>query len=361
MKPIRIFDVDFNLLTEIDNYKSLIVKRNFRTYGQIIITINMNLKDTEYLQTENYILVGNDTNKFGIIKARNIQLTEDGMRSEILTITAYTTDYLFTQRLTYASDTDDINSNAETVIKHYLENNVTNPVDANRKFTEFTLKADQSRGIIVDWSSRFKNLSDELKKISYVSDMGIECSFNGSGIDIDVIESVDKTISSGNPILFSYEYDNIANQNLNENNQFYKNFAYVGGSGTGSSRVIQTVGTGVGIERIETFVNQPSLSDPGELTTKGEQSLMQFNKTFNLDSQILNQGPFEYEVDWNLGNKVTTVNKKWNVQRDVIITSVTEIYENNRRTINVSFGDDPESITKLIKDKFENVENEVIK
>ncbi|WP_281168138.1 Gp37-like protein [Desulfoscipio gibsoniae] len=55
-------------------------------------------------------------------------------------------------------------------------------------------------------------------------------------------------------------------------------------------------------------------------------------------SEVLTNGFFQYEVDWDSGDLVTVQNKAWNLTMDTRITEVEETYETGGFKLNVTFG-----------------------
>lgn len=357
MAILKIFDKTLTKLTEIETYKSFIFTRRLRKYGEFKIEININLPNTEYLQKGNFVLLDDRTNIFGIIKHREIKLDEQGQISEVLMITGYTLDYVFNQRV--IKGTDNITGDAETVMKHYIDVCVTNPVDTNRKIDLFTLTTNQNRGVSLTWEERYTQLDKVQTDISYASDIGVVCDYNETEILIDIYEITDKTEGSLTPVIFAVEFDNIKSQSLIDSDIGYKNYAYAAGTGSDPTRIISETGTTeTGLDRYETFFSF-NVSTSVELDNLSEQKLLTFPKTFALDSQILKRAPFIYLVDWDIGDKVTVKNTKWGVETDRIITEVQEVYENGQFNIFVTFGDSPTDIINQINSRFINPDNDV--
>ncbi|SKC62630.1 siphovirus ReqiPepy6 Gp37-like family protein [Maledivibacter halophilus] len=355
MKPVRIFTPSIELLAEIDNYESLIFTRKYLKYGEFQLTVNKHKQNTRYLEKGNMILLGNDSNKIGIIRHREINLNEQGKASETLLIKGYTIDHLFTQRIILPppeSDHDSIKGNAETVIKHYIKNSIVNALDTNRNISFLNILPNKNRGINLSWKSRYKNLSEEIQEICSISDIGIKTNLNHETkkIDIDIYEGRDLTINQtvNSPVIFSYEFDNIKTQHYVDSDIGYKNYGYVGGRGEGADRQIVETGKAAGIDRIETFIDARDITTIEELQTRGNQKLAETPQIKTLEGEILTYGPFKYEKDFDLGDKVTVQNKSWNLTIDVRITEVTEVYEADGFKLEVNFGSNiPTFIDKI--------------
>ena len=362
MKPIRIFNNNLTLLAELDNYENMIVNRKFYSYGKLELNININKQNTEYLQKGNIIMVGNDKNKIYIIKQIKINLDQQGKGTETLNVLANYMSSLFLNRICIPkalSEFDAVTDKSETVIKHYIENNITNATDTDRNISILNLLADQARGTTIAWSARYTNLMTELNKISIFDDVGIECSLNYATkeIDIDVLPVVDHTSTSLNPVIFSYEYGNIETQEYINSDIDYKNVAIVGGNGEGASRLIEEVGTDTDLNRVEIFVDARDLSTG--LFEYGKQLLSETPLIETLEGQILKSGPFEYEVDFDLGSKVTIQNKKWDVELDSIISEITESYEVSGFKLECVFGNSVVELGDKINKKFSDLSKTV--
>jgi hypothetical protein len=359
MKPIRIFDQSLSLIAEIDDYESLQYTRRLYTYGEFEININYNKQNAEYLQRNNIILVGSDLNKLGIIKHIEIGISEDGKGSETVKAIGYTLDYLFTDRIilpTAGNSHDAITDDAETVIKHYIANCITSPLDSDRDIAFFNLKANLSRGIAVAWQARYTNLSEDMQAILTTVGYGLDIRLNTATtkIDIDLLIGADKTYTSPNPVIFSHEFDNIESQVYVESEIGNKNVAYVGDAETGTSRTVTEVGTSTGINRKEIFVDAKDLTTG--LADRGAQELAQYPLVQTFEGGILTYGVFEYEFDWDLGDTVTIQNKKWGVTMDAKITEVKEIYEVDGFNLEAVFGNNIPSFTDILKARLKRKE-----
>lgn len=338
--------------------------RRFHTFGEFELRINRYKNNTDKLQKGNIISL--DNKKAGIIKHREIALDENGKASENWLIKGFTLEYVFTQRITKPPTGlayDSINSDAESVIKHYIDVNIVNPIDINRKIDVLELTANQNRGKSIDWKSRYKILAEELEKISLNSELGLKMELDIANLKwvFDVYEGKDLTTaqSTNPPVIFSYDFDNIKTQHYVDSDIGYKNFGYVGGQGEGINRTIVEVGNDTGIDRIETFIDARDLDT--NLTQRGEQKLNELQSVKTLEGQVLTYGPFIFEKDWDLGDLVTVQNKGWGVTMDTRITEVKEIYEPAGFQLEVVFGNKIPTLIDKIKQNLDQVSGEITK
>ncbi len=164
-----------DLLAEIDNYESLLFTRRWHEVGEFELRINRHKRHTELLQRGNLVMLGASRNKVGIIRHREIALDEGGKASETWLVKGIALKGVALQRIVVPSVNDShdrASGAAETVMKHYVNNHIVNPVDVKRKIDMLALAVDQQRGSQISWESRFKNLADDLIEISKASGLG---------------------------------------------------------------------------------------------------------------------------------------------------------------------------------------------
>lgn len=369
-QPIRILTTDFEWLGEIDDYESLQFTRRSQKAGEFELHINVNKNLTETLQKDNLIYLS--SRKVGIISYR--QLSQDG--KDTLTIRGTTLHGLMSRRVTIppvGQGYDRIKDNAETVLKHYVLNNVINPVDVSRIIPNLEVAPDQKRGIVVDYQSRLKQLDTELGDISNVSEIGWEITLDleRQKFIFDVFESRDLTTEQSTlpPVIFSVDFDNIQSHTFTDSSVGYKNAAYVGGQGEEEERRIITIGTTSGFERYETFVDARDVAETesveteegftdvpipeseinAQLIDRGNKELKDLDKIVSFESEILTYGPFVYEQDWDLWDIVTVQDKKLGLTLNTHIPEIKEIYEVGGFRLEATFGNTIPTLIEKIK------------
>lgn len=364
MKPIRIIDRDFNLLSEIDDYESLLWTRRWYRPGEFELCINLNKQNTRTLQKENIVLFGE---KAGIIRHREISLDENGKGGETLVIKGSSLSSLIGRRITLPPEGeayDVINSNAENIIKHYVDVNCINPIDINRKISGLIIAANQNRGINLKYQSRLKQLDEELEKISQISGLGWDVlpDIKNKLFVFDISEGKDLTSNQtiNNPVMFSIDFDNIKSQSFIDSDLNYRNQAYIGGQGEGVGRSIVEVGEELqGLDRYEVFIDARDIENDADLPNRGQQKLLEMLKLRSFESEILTKGTFEYEKDWNLGDIVTVQNRKWGITMEARVTEIKEIYEPNGFKLEATFGNTIPTLIDKIKSEIQVISPEL--
>lgn len=377
MQPIRIISPDFQLLGEIDNYESMLPVFSFHGVGSIELRINRYKKYVEHLIKNNIIMI--NPKKAFIIKHREIELDENGKITENWLIKGLALKAVIGQRITVPPSTtayDNKQGDAETVMKHYIDTNVVNPLDPKRKIENVIIAPNQNRGSSISWQSRFKNLAEEISSISLNTGLGWDIYIDTKLKKwvFDVVEGKDLTVnqSENPPVIFSPQFDSLKQLAYTESELNFKNAAYVGGQGEGADRRIVEIGTNTNLERHEIFIDARDVKEKDEddqplpeqtivqnLTDRGQQQLNELLHEEYLEGQILTMSPFKYEVDYNLGDIVTVQNKDWLVTMDTRITEIKEIYESTGYRIEAVFGNDRPTLIKKIKQELSQISNEV--
>lgn len=353
--PIRILSPQFEPLGEIDNYESLQFIRRFFKVGEFELHININKKYTNKLQENNLIMLGNAVNKVGIIMHRENGFDENGEETDQLIVKGPTLNGITQRRLTMPDTTgyDRINDNAETIMKHYVNNNIVNPVDPARKISNVSISTDIKRGIQVPWQTRFEVLSDVLNQIGEWCNLGwdVILDITNQKWVFDVYEG--RNLTSGQsilpPVTFSTDFENVKSQHFIDSALNYKNVAYAGGQGEEEERLILQVGEISGFDRIETFIDCSQAADSIELTTQGQQKLDELKKIKSFEVKILPEGSFIYEKDYDLGDIVTAQSLKWGITMDARIIELKEIYEVDGFNLDATFGTNIPNLYTIIK------------
>jgi hypothetical protein len=381
MKPIRILTPVLDLLAEIDDYESLLFTRRWHEVGEFELRINRYKRHTELLQRGNLIMLGSHRNKVGIIKHRGIDVDEKGKITENWLIKGIALKGVMAQRIVVPSvgdSHDRANGSAETVMKHYVNNHVVNPVDTKRKIDMVVIALNQQRGSQISWESRFKNLADELIEISKASGLGwdVILDFEQKKWIFDVFVGRDLTVnqSVNPPVIFSPQFESLKQLSFVESDYNYRNYGYIAGQGEGADRRVVEVGEAEGLSRIETFIDARDISEQDEdqqalpeaeiiakLQQRGQQKLAEFAEEFFLEGQILTNSPFKYEIDYDLGDIVTIQNREWGVTRDARITEIKEIYEPGGFQIEATFGESRPTLVKKLKQELAQISGEVRK
>ena len=341
---ITIIDREFNFLGQIDEYESFIISKKWHSIGNFELHLNINNTHAEHLQKENVIFT--NESKAYVILYREIDSITNNLVVKGLDLKSYLGRWIVFPPSGCANYR--VNSNVETIMKEYVQ------ATLDRKgITNIIVAENQNRGIQTVYQSRYKNLADELEKLSLASNLSwdIALDLDNKRFIFDVVEGRDVTVSQDTlpPAIFSIEYDNIAEQKLTDSKLDYRNTAIVAGQGEGASRSITVVGDSQGLDSFETFVDARDVENDNDLSSRGEQKLSETQEILTFDSRVLTDKNLVYEEDFRLGDIVTVQNNQWNITTDRRITEVIEIYESTGFRLDVAFGESLPTILDIVK------------
>ena len=366
MMPVRILSPTLELLGQIDDYESLQFVRRWHRPGEFELHINRHKQNTDVLQKGNLVLLNASLGKVGIIRHKEINLDQEGKGGETVRISGPSLSGVTQTRITIPPDLsayDTVNAEAETVLKHYVDNNIVNPTDADRKIDIVSTATDQARGDTIRWQSRYKKLHEELEEISKATGLGWNIYLDFAEMEwvFEVYEGVDRTSgqSVNPPVIFSPEFDAIEILEFMDSDIDFRNVGYTAGQGEGADREVLEVGTSSGLDRREVFFDARDVEETLDLQSRGEQRLSDHEQDKYLSGRILEESPFIYKEDYDLGDMVTVQNKDWGVTLDTRITEITEIYEPAGFRIDAVFGNKAPTFIDKVKDEFKDVEKEV--
>jgi hypothetical protein len=241
-----------------------------------------------------------------------------------------------------------------------------------RKIPNFlvsTTDANTGSGVIDYVSDFYGNAYLEMTKVAKAAKLGIRLITNETTKKhiFEVYKGRDLTDgnTAGNePCIFSREHENVAEQEFTSSNENYKTTAFVGGEDQKDvpRKVAETGAAFSGLDRDEVFINatnikqkykdendvEITLTDPqyiAILVARGDTDLEGFARTLAFASKINQNGKLVYGVDFDLGDRVTCIEKRWGVRINARITEVTETYQGRVVDIDITFG---ESLPTLI-------------
>jgi len=117
-----------------------------------------------------------------------------------------------------------------------------------------------------------------------------------------------------------------------------------------------------GLDRAEVFINATDIvqswrDDNGQTITitdpqynallfqRGLQDLEYYAETLAFTSKVNTHANLRYKIDYDLGDRVTCINRRWGVRINVRITEIMEVYQTVEPEIEITFG---ESLPALI-------------
>lgn len=387
---IYVYDPDINLLGIVDVFTSLQWVRRYYKAGEFELVLSFT-DDAAILQKRNYIWPqGSD--EAGIIEYRNIKKDSNGQ--ETIDIKGSFLTSICGRR---APDAEYLNGNAEQVMRGLMTKYLISPADTARTVPHLALAPIRNLTPAVQYQVDGKPdryIEDSLVDVGQIVGLGHRNLFlpEQQLIQFDVYSGIDRSASqSANPpAIFSEDFENILEQEFVDSDDNLKTVAIVTGtyeweyqtpeydaSGNvlkdasgkvkmqtlkSSKQMSVTVGTATGIDRRELIIDggnneiesggyMSEADFTAALQSKGQAALAEHAEVRTFESKVNTHSNLIYREDYDLGDKVTCVSKKWGVTIDTQITEITEIYEQEGMSVVPTFGTNIPTLIDKIKQK----------
>lgn len=372
------FDPDTaEYLGEVDAYTSCVLERSWQGVGDCQIVMDTRCAGAELLQVGRIITVGNAWHKAAILTAERL----DGARgSHRRTLTGVELKGIARLRITVpptaqedpdALGYDRVIGAGEEVLRHYAEKHMVNPSSAYRKIPLLELEpaADPPSGKETPWQTRYENLQDVLTDIAEYCDIGWNVAMDyprrrwlltvSAGRDLTVGRDGAETF-----VAFEEDFRNLTTSSYTYDRGGYTNALYLGGAGEDENRLVIVRYVDEehelleeplsGLARAEEMIDVGNVELPDEAEYEGLHKYVSgFSPLRTLTAQISPAGPFVYEADWDLGDKVTVQVRDaavgLSVRMDARILTIEETYERGGQSLRVTFGKEEPTIGQALR------------
>lgn len=237
----------------------------------------------------------------------------------------------------YAAGTSQAKKNAaaDDAIKEVVNENHSSGAPSGRALpaANFTEAADTSDAQTIDKSFARKNVLRVCREFADASrEKGTELYFglvpDGDASLVFTTRTgqwgIDRTVTLGErPLLFSKNRANLIEATLNQNYTNEANGIYAGGQGEGAGREIVFIGNtdaNTAELRKEKFADARSEETVAGVQTKAESVLTESRPILNFTGNLLSVPGSLYQVDWNIGDRVTADHA--GLQFDCLIRSI---------------------------------------
>lgn len=343
---IRIYDAEMNFKGLIENQTSLLWNRKYDDVGSFELYCPVTENNMSLLK-RGRLVWKKGSKEAGIIES--FTLEQNDYKNQITVKGRFLESYMSRRLIRPRYNAN--NKLVETVMRELLTNAVALPLVQLGAVKGFTER--------VTFQATYKNLMDYESKLAKYAGFGFRFmpDFSEKTITFEIYKGINRTVrqTENSRVVFSESYNNLSMVTFNENDQLLKTVAYVGGEGEGSARTIVVTGNDalIGLERRELFVNASDLRSE-DLTTsqyqaalkqRGDQSLEE-NALFNsFECTTEAAGNFIYQKHYDLGDVVTVQKANWNLEADLRLTEIMEVYETGAVKVSPVFGNPlPETI-----------------
>lgn len=367
---LYVYSSDMELQGIVEKIASLIWTRRYWSCGEFKLLVPFTEEHSRMLVKNNIIMKRGDDEAAQI---RYVSITKNSQGLEEIEVQGkFLIAWIGKRIIKKQIITNDTTQN---ILYRIVRENVTNPADTVRKIPDVSIAdddADTESGVIDYTSEQYTNAQLAAETAAKAAKLGIRMRTDArTGTHVfSVYEGRDLTAgnSAGNaPCIFSQEFDNIVEQEYTNSIENLKTTAFVGGEEKeGVARKVAEVGgSAAGLAREEVFINatdivqeyedddgtQVTLTDAeylALLSARGAEELEQYAETLSFGSKVNTFANLIYRTDYDLGDRVTCVNKRWGIRIDVRITEIAETYQNNVEEIDITFGESlPALLTQI--------------
>jgi hypothetical protein len=377
---LYVLNNDFKVLGIMDNYECLVWERNYYKPGTFSMQIIPDFYQFQLLKKGNILLKKDNTKEAMYIDYRELEENEEGV--EVLLVKGCSITKCMDRRITLYKQLE--KGNAETVIRNYVDSNCINITEANRKVSNLIQGVNNNLGQEVDYMSHYKPLLEEIESIATTNELGykVDLDLPNQKYIFEVYQGLDRTVNQevNSKAIFSSEFENVANQKYIQSDNNYRNMVLVAGAGEDLARKTLTIGEeNSSFDRYELFVDARDISDKenktrivtdevtGEereetyevdipietynklLEARGKEKLAECTKIETFDCTLNNINSLRYRDDYDLGDKVSIINKKWGLVLHERITSIEETYDVEGLNIQVNIGNNIPTLIDKIK------------
>lgn len=380
---LRVFSKTLEPLGAVDELATLIWKTKYFDVGSFSLLAPITANNSDLL-VQGSIIIKHDgkpeiTDSSGGIWRRAAQITyvhitKDESGQEQIEAQGYTLGKWLSKRVVYPQLV--ITDTCQNIITAQVQRNCGSSASATRKFTQFELlEQEDLGGSSVDYSNdKYVDLGLEVKAKAQDGKLGYDILVNErskmfgfylyKGKDLTATNS-----DSNTPCIFSRDFDNVNEQEYEDSIDNYKNFIYVQGAAddAGSQPVVTVDGGGkTGLELEEVFCDASDISRTYEdtsgtsqtitletylalLRTRGGTELEEYGESINFVSTINVLSNLKFKEDFNIGDRITCIEKNWGIKLDARITEVQETYQKGKKTIEATFGESLPTLVEKIR------------
>ncbi len=251
MTELHLLDGKLNRKYIIDTYSSIIWAPRYNDIGDCEIVMLASKENFKKIEECKYIARDDDEM---VCEIKKIDIKTDIESGDQLIITGIDIKTILNQRIIIKQT--NFNGLVEDYIRRLIIDSIINPLNLDRKINNFILENKNGFTEIIREQVTYENVGDKIQKLCKQYGWGYKVTVK----DKNFIFSLYKGIDNSNYVTFSEDYDVLATTDYSKDDSDIKNIAIVAGEGEGAERKTVTIGTGVGINRHELYVDARDIS-----------------------------------------------------------------------------------------------------
>ena len=254
MDIVNVYTFDSNGLTKVglvEEYESLIWTKRFFTDGDCEIYLPASAAAVSLLTPGRFLLREDDDM---ICRITKVELTTSNEDGDYLTVTGEDATAILKQRIIW--DTANCHGSVETFVRKLITDNLISPARTERTFPAVSLGAAIGMTATMTCQVSYRNLAEVIREYQKTFGFGIKTGKSGSTLQISLYAGRDLRSS----VVFSEDYENLAETDYKFDQAKDQNVALVAGEGEGATRAKCIFGYSSGVARRELFVDADSIS-----------------------------------------------------------------------------------------------------
>lgn len=339
---LHVYNRDYERIGFIESYSYLSWVRRYVGVGEFELKC---APENLPLLTLGHILAKINDNEGGIIET----ITVESVETEMVTVRGRFLTVLLESRIIWETET--LNGDIGNCIGQLIHKNAVSPLDIRRIIPNLNYEQ-EAIGKSISMQVSHNNLLEAVTRICSEAAIGIKGVLTSHGISLYLYNGREL------PFVFSREYENLLSQNYTDSVRDYANTAKVAGEGEGSDRQIVVIGSEVGINRKEVFVDAKDLrlseyesNDKylAALRLRGNEMLFEKRRRESFDAVANSDSNLEYRVDFDLGDVVTVRSSLVGISKRLRITEITETYDAAGLHVDLVFGEPLPTLHEKLK------------
>lgn len=358
---------DFTRLGIIGRFSYLLWRKRYSSHGEAELRVEVTPQNIELLQKGN-ILFRKDDNEAMYIYYRGFM--EDNSGVDQLVIKCFTLLRWIDRRFLWG--TYDYNDTPVKIMRSMITTQCISPSDSKRNIPQIQLAPLNNFGQAIQFQISYANVLEQVEALCNTYEIGVRDLFNGSSLQIDFYEGLDRTINQTvNPrCILSKSFSNVLTRNYEEADNDYKNTVLVAGAGEGALRKTASIEQGTGLARRELFIDARDLSESRDvngqdvpytaaeyqliLKQRGLEKLLEYVEFISFECEMdVTKDNTKYGRDFFLGDIITIRDDKLSIIMNSRIVEADEVYQNGAKAVYVKVGKSvptlPEKVKRMVK------------
>lgn len=365
---LYIYDQAMALLDVVDEIKSLVWTRRYWDCGEFSLLVPMTERHSA-LFVPGRIIARRDCDEAGQVRYINVARDANGleqMEVKGLFLTHWLGTRLLSERLMMAAPT-------QAILERVVRENLVSPSDPDRAIPRLSIAPSGVQADTVTCSAEalesVLELCSDRAKLAKLGFRIITDLQSGTHA-FQVYKGLDRTAdqAANPPCIFSPDFDNVLSQEYTHSVDNVASVVYVSGEAAeGEPALVAVVrqNNASGLNRVEYHdtsggISRAYMAEGTEqrltdaeylalLAARGRQVLDGKTAYLNFTSFIDTHGHLKYREDYDLGDRVTCINRRWGIRIDVRITEVVESYEKGKADLEITFGESLPTLSAAMK------------